>query len=72
MLENRQLASEARALQALDAFFVALNAGDAKALSENINLPHVRIAARGVAIYATLDDLEESYLRDFSSRAGHD
>ena len=71
-MENRRPASEVRALQVLDASFAALNAGDTKALYENINLPHIRIAAKGVAIYATLDDLKESYLRDFISRAGPD
>jgi hypothetical protein len=72
MMENRRQASEEQALRSLDAFFVALNAGDPKALYENINLPHIRISGEGVAIYATLDDLERSYLRDFSSRAGPD
>ena len=72
MAENRWLASEEKALWVLDTFFAALNAGDAEALYQTINLPHVRIAGDGVAIYATLDDLERSYLRDFSSRAGPD
>ena len=72
MMENRRPACEAPALEALDAFFAALNAGDAKALYEKINLPHVRISAGGVAIWPTLADLEESYLRDFSARAGPD
>ena len=72
MMENRRPESEAGAVQALDAFFAALNAGDSKALYENINLPHIRISSEGVTIYATLADLEESYLRDFSSRAGPD
>tara|TARA_B100000315_G_C14588477_1_gene594431 strand:+ start:2646 stop:3047 length:402 start_codon:yes stop_codon:yes gene_type:complete len=72
MMVNRRPASEEPALQALDAFFAALNAGDSKALYENINLPHIRISGEGVAIYTTLDDLEKSYLRDFSSRAGPD
>ena len=72
MEENRWPSSEEKAFRVLDTFFAALNAGDAKALYQTINLPHVRIAGDGVAIYATLDDLERSYLRDFSSRAGPD
>ena len=72
MVENPHSASEEGALQALDAFFAALNARDDKALYQTINLPHIRIAGEGVAIYATLEDLERTYLRDFSSRAGPD
>ena len=72
MAENRWPDSEEKALRVLDTFFAALNAGDAGALYQTINLPHVRISGNGVAIYATLDDLEGSYLRDFSSRAGPD
>lgn len=72
MEENRWPLSEENAFRVLDTFFAALNAGDDKALYQTINLPHVRISGDGVSIYATLDDLERLYLKDFSSRAGPD
>ena len=65
-------ASQAKALQVLDDFMAALNARDDEALYDTINLPHVRISGQGVAIYATRQELEQSYLRDFAARAGPD
>ena len=70
MTDNPHAASEEGALLALDAFMAALNARDAGALYQTLHLPHVRISGDGVAIWATRDELEESYLRDFYARAG--
>ena len=70
MAENRWAASEQGALAALNASMNALNARDSDALYRTLQLPHVRISGSGVAIWMTLADLEESYLRDFYSRAG--
>ena len=72
MTEKRWPASEASALQALESFFDALNAKDEQAMYRNVNLPHVRIAGDGTAIYNTIADLRDSYMRDFSARAGAD
>ena len=52
--------------------FDALNAGDSGALFRSVNFPHIRISGNGVLIYATMDDVERSYLRDFHARAGPD
>ena len=70
MAENRWAGSEAEAIRALEAFMAALNSGDNQALFNTMHLPHVRISGDGVAIYATREDLEQDYLRDFAARAG--
>ena len=70
MTENRWAGSEAGAIQALEAFMAALNAGDNHALFDTMHVPHVRISGDGVAIYATRGDLEKNYLKDFAARAG--
>ncbi|PKB79013.1 MAG: hypothetical protein BZY88_15505 [SAR202 cluster bacterium Io17-Chloro-G9] len=70
MTENRWAGSEAAAIQALEAFMAALNAGDDQALFDTMHVPHVRISGDGVAIYATRDDLKRNYLREFAARAG--
>ena len=63
-------ASEAGAVQALEAFMAALNAGDNQALYDTMHVPHVRISGNGVAIHTTREDLERDYLKGFASRAG--
>jgi len=70
--QDSMQSSQAKALQVLDDFMAALNARDDEALYDTINLPHVRISGQGVAIYATRQELEQSYLRDFAARAGPD
>ena len=70
MTENRWAGSEAEAIQELEAFMAALNARDNEALFNTMHLPHVRISGDGVAIYATREDLEQNYLREFAARAG--
>ncbi len=70
MTENRWASSEAGAIQALQAYFGALNAGDRQALFNTMHVPHVRISGNGVAIYATREDLEKDYLEGFAARAG--
>ncbi len=70
MTEPRWADSEAKAIQALEAFMAALNAGDNKALFDTMHVPHVRISGNGVAIYATREDLEKNYLQGFAARAG--
>ena len=70
MTEPRWADSEAKAIQALEAFMAALNAGDNKALFDTMHVPHVRISGNGVTIYATREDLEENYLQGFAARAG--
>ena len=35
-----------------------------------MHLPHMRISGDGVAIYATREDLEKNYLKEFAARAG--
>ena len=72
MLENRRPEFEQGALDALDAYFAALNTRDDDALYRTMHLPHVRISAAGVAIYPTLTELKKSYIQDFSARAGAD
>ena len=49
----------------------ALNAGDNQALFDTMHLPHVRISGDEVAIYATREDLEKNYLKEFVARAGN-
>ncbi len=70
MTENRWAGSEAKAVQAVEAFMAALNAGDNQALFDTMHLPHVRISGDGVAIYTTREDLEKNYLKEFAARAG--
>ena len=70
MTDNRWAASEQEAIKALEAFMAALNAGDNQALVDTMHVPHVRISGDGVAIYATREDLEKNYLREFAARAG--
>ncbi len=70
MTEHRWANSEAEAIQALEDFMAALNAGDNEALFDTMHVPHVRISGNGVAIYATREDLEENYLAGFAARAG--
>jgi hypothetical protein len=70
MTENRWPRSEAEAIQALEAFMAALNAGDSQALFDTMHVPHVRISGDGVAIFATREDLETNYLKGFAARAG--
>ena len=53
MTVNRWAGSETEAIQALEAFMAALNAGDNQALFDSMHLPHVRIPGDRVAIYAT-------------------
>ena len=64
--------SETGALAALDRFFAALNAHDNEALYDLLHVPHVRISGDGVAIWADRGELEATYLREFSERAGPD
>ena len=64
--------SETGALAALDRFFAALNAHDNEALYDLLHVPHVRISGNGVAIWADREELEATYLREFSDRAGPD
>ncbi len=47
----------------------ALHAGHNQALLDTVRLPHVRISADGVAIYATRGDLEKNYLGPKRRRA---
>ena len=54
----------------MEAFVPALNAGDNQALLDTMHLPHVRISADGVAIYATREDLEKDDLKGFAARGG--
>ena len=70
MTENRRAGSEAKAVQAVEAFMAALNAGNNQALFDTMHLPHVRISGDGVAIYTTREDLEKNYLKEFAARAG--
>ena len=70
MTEKRWAASEAGAIQAVETFMAALNAGDNKALLDTMHVPHVRISGDGVAVYATREDLEKNYLKEFAARAG--
>jgi len=70
MTENQWAGSEAKAVQAVEAFMAALNAGDNQALFDTMHLPHVRISGDGVAIYPTRADLEKNYLKEFAARAG--
>jgi len=70
MTEPRWADSEANAIQAIESFMAALNAGNDKALFDTMHVPHVRISGNGVAIYATREDLEENYLQGFAARAG--
>ena len=70
MTDNRWAGSEAEAIQALEAFMAALNAGDNQALFDTMHVPHVRISGDGVAIYATREELEKDYLKGFAARAG--
>ena len=70
MTENRWASSEAGAIQALEAYMAALNAGDRQALFNTMHVPHIRISGNGVAIYATQEDLERDYLEGFAARAG--
>ncbi len=53
MTVNRWAGSVTEAIQALEAFMAALDAGDNQALFDTMHLPHVRIPGDGVAIYAT-------------------
>ncbi len=71
MTENQWADSEAKAVQAVEAFMAALNAGDNQALFDTMHLPHMRISGDGVAIYATREDLEKNYLKEFAARAGN-
>ena len=64
--------SETGALAALDRFFAALNAHDDDPLYDLLHVPHVRISGDGVAIWADREELEATYLREFSDRAGPD
>ncbi len=70
MTENPWASSDAGAIQALEDYFAALNAGDHQALFNTMHVPHVGISGNGVAIYPTLADLEDTYLDQFTSRAG--
>jgi len=70
MTDPRWADSEAKAIQAIEAFMAALNAGDDKALFDTMHVPHVRISGNGVAIYTTREDLEKNYLQGFAARAG--
>ena len=70
MTEPRWADSEGAAIQAIESFMAALNAGDNKALFDTMHVPHVRISDNGVAIYATREDLENNYLQGFAARAG--
>ncbi len=70
MTENRWAGSEAKAVQAVEDFMAALNAGNNQALFDIMHLPHVRISGDGVAIYTTREDLEKNYLKEFAARAG--
>ena len=70
MTENRWAGSAAEAVQAVEAYMAALNAGDNQALFDTMHVPHVRISGDGVAIYATREELEKDYLRGFAARAG--
>lgn len=70
MTENRWAASEAGAIQALEAYIAALNAGDDQTLFDTLHVPHVRISGDGVAIYQKREDLEKNYLNEFAARAG--
>ena len=70
MTGNSWASSETGAIQALETYFAALNAGDHQALFDTMHLPHVRISGNGVAIYATREDLEKEYLEGFAARAG--
>jgi hypothetical protein len=70
MADKRWESSEAGAIQALEAFMAALNAGDNQALYDTMHLPHVRISGNGVAIYNTREELEQNYLNGFAARAG--
>ena len=70
MTENRWASSDAGAIQALQDYFAALNAGDRQALFNTMHVPHVRISGNGVAIHATREDLEKDYLEGFAGRAG--
>ncbi len=47
----------------------ALHAGHNQALLDTVRLPHMRISADGVAIYATREDLEKNYLGPKRRRA---
>ena len=42
MTENQWADSEAKAVQAVEAFMAALNAGDNQALFDTVHLPHMR------------------------------
>ena len=64
--------SEAAAVAAIQGFMAALNARDNPALYQSLHVPHVRISAGGVAIWADRSELEATYLRDFHARAGAD
>ena len=70
MAENRNAVSESQAIQTIEAFMAALNAGDNQALFATMHVPHVRISGNGVAIYNTREDLEKNYLEGFAARAG--
>lgn len=56
------------ALEVLDRHISALNAGDAAALAETLHFPHYRLAGACMQVWERPD----SYLKDFSSRAGND
>ncbi len=71
-MENRRPEFEQGPLDAMDAYVAALNARDDEALFRTMHTPHVRISTAGIAIYPTLDDLRNSYLKEFSERAGAD
>ena len=70
MAENQWAASEQGAINALEGFMAALNAGDNQALYNTMHVPHVRISGNGVAIHNTREDLERDYLKGFAARAG--
>ena len=71
MTEERWADSEAEATQTVEDGMAALNSGDDEALFDTFHMPHVRISGTGaVAFYATREDLEENYRREFAARAG--
>ena len=70
MAENPWAASEQGAIEAMEGFMAALNAGDNQALFNTMHVPHVRISGNGVAIHNTREDLERDYLKGFAARAG--
>ncbi len=53
MTVNRWAGGEMEAIQPLEAFMAARNAGDNQSLFDAMHLSHLRIPGDGVAIYAT-------------------